>query len=402
MRALRLCVIVVAAWAIGSACGRVSFEDRDAAAGSGVDAAPAWPSIGLAVDTGATADVVAIRSAHAADGATGLSAFGPEVEGILGPIVAADAVVWSKRLDQLVTGNPGATLPTDVDVVFAVDGAGTIAAVAVPRGPIEHALAVLTFEGLTTEYVATWGAPAGSVVHPYVDLDRRSNLLATFLFGIYVQEVNAGRISGGLAVVCSSYGCNWGTVVPEFDLLRFRIYNGFGDTVAVYLSVLFALQPQTMWGCGCPFDGIAFSASPWAPMFGALNQQWNPKPDPQADGSATRSFRITPANTPRASYLMALAFGDNQNMGSIALDGASVSQFANYMPMYQYHRVAGALPSTVTMQFTNNWSTGKVELRLAVIGTTLAFDQLAETPSAPSGDNNPAPIALELRPGWTE
>lgn len=391
--------------AVGSACGRLGFEEARAGGDAAdVDAAeaPLWPSIALAIDTGSTPDLVAIAAAHASDGATGFASFGPEVAGVLGPIVAADAVLWSKPLDQVFTGNPWDTLPSDVDVVFALDGSGTLAAMAIPRGSTEHALAVLTAEGLTTESVASWGTTAGAVVHPYLGLDRRSNVLATFLLSLYIGEVNAGRIAGGLPVACSSYGCGWGQVVPGFEQLRFRLYNGFADPVAVSLSVLFALQPQTQWGCGCPFDGVAFSASPWAGMYGALNQRWNPKSNPQLDGPVTRSFAIQPAAS-RGAFLTAFAYGDNQNSGSIALDGTPASSFMNSMPGgYQYHRAAGTIPATVTMQLTNNWSTSKAEIRIAVIGASLAFDLIAETPSAPTGDNNPSPLSLTLPSGWTE
>jgi hypothetical protein len=400
------CATLVVWAALGSACGRFGFDEERAAAVDAADAvapdAPSWPSIALAVDTGSAPDLVAIASAHASDGAAGFAAFGPEVAGVLGPIVAADAVLWSKRLDQVFTGTPWDTQPSDVDVVFAIDGSGIFAAMAIPLGAPEHALAVLTTAGLTTESVASWGTTAGAVVHPYVVLDRRSNVLATFLLSLYVQEVNGGRIAGGLPVACSSYGCGWGQVVPGFEQLRFRLYNGFTEPVAVFLSVLFALQPQTQWGCGCPFDGVAFSASPWAAMYGALNQRWNPKSDPQVDGPVTRSFAIQPA-TSRGTFLTAFASGDNQNSGSIALDGTTASQFVNSMPGgYQYHRAAGPIPATVNMQLTNNWSTSKAEIRIAVIGTWLAFDLIAETPTAPTGDNNPSPLSLSLPPGWTE
>ena len=90
--------------------------------------------------------------------------------------------------------------------VASADGAFQLGA----SGPAADVLSVLTKDGLSNE--ATWGAPMGAddaPLHPALQLDARSNLLATLIRTEYVRLHGAGYVDGGPERRVSSIGVKY-------------------------------------------------------------------------------------------------------------------------------------------------------------------------------------------------
>jgi hypothetical protein len=373
--------------------------------------ASAGPPLVVTVETGATPDLDGVLALHAADGAARISSLagGVPLPGDLGSIFATeldrvlggDAVVWQRDAQELGDG-AYAALPADVRVVFVVGANGTLAVGAYATHEPQHVTLALTNGGLTSANTATWGTPIPSgaeIVHPLLTLDPRANLLAEQAYHLYRDLGQRALIAGGPAVVCSSYGCSDGQVVPGFDRLRFRLYSGFDTDLVQLVSAVVMTQGDTRWSCGCAADGIAFADGPWASLDTALNGAWNPKAHDTDDGAGLRSLALAYA-TGATGCVTAASGGDNGNSGAVTLDGVTVAQFANCCAAAAYHSCS-ALPRQISLQLDNSWSTATSAARMVVIGDSPTWSQLTESPTG-GLDGNPPPRAWTIKPGWND
>lgn len=311
------------------------------------------------------------------------------------------AVVWSRPL--LSTEKEAwTTLPESVHLTFGISQDGILLVAAASDNP-EDVLSVLTSGGIEGHHTATFGYPISAeqkLTHHLLDLDQRANLLAEFGFRAYLQLHQSGSVSDGLSPVCSTYGCDRGMVIPGYDQLPCRLFNGFGQNIAVLQSAVFASQSDTRWACGCPFDGIAFKDGPWARLEEALNRAWNPKESDTTDGPASRRFELTHGKVD-GSYISAYADGDNSNSGTVTLDGKVVSQFAGWDDASHLYRQNSIMPESVELELDNSWSVSSAVFRIAVLGDTPTVHNNTESPTG-GLDSNPEPQTWIIHAGWNE
>jgi len=271
------------------------------------------------------------------------------------------------------------------------------------EGDAEAVLSVLTQKGIST--AATWGYSVAKddVIHPDLNLDIRTNALASSLYENFVAFMDtAGMITSSnklKLVYAKPYGKERGKAVLNFEDLEFGLQNKMGSKIKVLSSALIMRQMDTRWACrGCPFNGIAFRNGPNAEIHHALNKKWNPKATDETNGSGTRSFNLQVAG--KKIFYTARVDGDNRNSGEISIDNSVVEAFSNWDADNHIYTRADHAPSSVKMRLNNNWSVSEATFRIAVLDGDITFSNKAQTPVT-GMSKNPSPLVLTINTGWT-
>jgi uncharacterized repeat protein (TIGR01451 family) len=331
------------------------------------------------VETGAQVDIAATAS-HMSGTSNGLFA------------------TWTKTLNTYQSSDWWTTFP-NVTLRFAMTATGDFYVGA--EGDSESVLSVLTDGGISTS--ATWGysVQAGDLVSPWLKLDARANLLAQVLQSEYKTLVEGNVITSGgpQLVYAQPHGSQHGYALLGFEDLPFSLKNQLGAPIKVLASLLYMYQSDTVLASGSPYDGTAATQWPSWQLYNAYNQKWNPKPADTTNGSGSRSFTLSASGT--KMYYSVRADGDNNNSGSVILDGTTVSSFSNWDSASHTYRQAGVAPSSIVMNLTNNWSGGQAYFRIAVLEGSLSVSNESESPTG-GLSNNPSPLVWTVPTGWNE
>lgn len=105
-----------------------------------------------------------------------------------------------------------------------------------------------------------------------------------------------------------------------------------------------------------------------------------------------------------ASAVETSAYGDNQNIVEVFLDGNSTGRQVEFG--YIFRLFPGMTPTTVNLTAISHWSqVGAIYTGAFVADsvTTVSYSESRDGTTNPSDsfDQNPAPIAYEVSPGWT-
>ncbi len=307
--------------------------------------------------------------------------------------------VWSKSLNTFQSGGYWSSFP-NVTIRFALTSTGEFY-IGV-EGSDSDVLSVFTEGGINDGMSATWGYPMtdqSEILHGLLDKDIRSSLLTNIMYDELMSIDQKGYATGGPKLVYAKpYGESTGKTLLGFTDLSFSLDNRLGNTITVLTSALFESQSTTQWACGCAVDGIAFKDGPIWPMYNALNHKWNPKKADTDVGGTERSFDLSISNQ-NAIFFTARANGDNGNSGSVDLDGKQVSSFSNCCTNSAY-RKGGETFGTVDLKLENDWSQSYSYLRLAILGGSLSYSNLKESPTG-GMSGNPDPIVYKVDKGWT-
>ncbi|KAA0013980.1 MAG: hypothetical protein FE041_02435, partial [Thermoplasmata archaeon] len=289
------------------------------------------------------------------------------------------------------------TFPDDVIIRFAINEQGEFYAGAI--GPDADVLAVLTDGGINTW--GTWGYPIPDdkeINSPFLQLDERANLLASMLYNEYMIIAEKGYRDGGPQLVYSPYGPSDGKALLWFDELYFELINKFNKPITVILTALYMRQSDTAWSGG-PHAGVQFKDGPNWPFYNALNHKWNPKAHDTDDGDGYRWLTLNYDNV-EASYVSARADGDNANSGYVKLDGTTVTSFSNWDSLAHAYRTSNIYPEDIELYLSNDWSVSIAYFRMAVLGGSVSYSNVAESPTG-GMDGNPEPLVWVIPPSVT-
>ena len=273
-------------------------------------------------------------------------------------------MVWEKDLSTYWRDAPS------IEVRFAIDTVGNFYVGAI---------------GNDQEVLSTLAAPTWSIWPQFGFLEPKNHITSLFhiLIKEYARLVNAGLVSGELPVVSGGHPDIRGPKLAEWYSIDSRIYNAFPQSVFIVYSAVSVNDPGT--------DG---GMDPW---FTQINDRWWPYASGNDDGSAERSFSVQYQNA-ISSFVVAMAGNDNGNGTSVALDGEVVVSRPGSSGGNQYLE-SGIRPSRVTLNTNKVWSVATASISIVAVADGIQTSDFSVTPDG-GPLSNPAPLILELKPGW--
>lgn len=225
--------------------------------------------------------------------------------------------VWEKNLNRINNTFPNVLL------LFAINETGDFYIGAM--GDDADVLSLLTEGGITTP--SAWGYPIPEereLTDPWIKLDDKANMLASFLGGYILKFKEKGYMKGGLEMAYSIYGpdpfeIEQGKIILDLDRLNFRLINRFDKPITILFTGIYIYHADSEYCCGRLFDTPFYSEVPSWPIQAARHYHWNPRPN---DTSSARSYRKLTLDYEgaEASFVSARVGLDNGNEGYVKFD----------------------------------------------------------------------------------
>lgn len=323
-------------------------------------------------------------------------------------------IYWDKEIAQLDSvfegrnSNKGFFTGIKLRTLITVDGNMLVGPI---TGSDDEQLKMLVYSSLSNTNDFNGNYLSSSIYGIPKAKDTRNSIKHNFLgFSLRGDKENSYNLNGYYYLYTNGYVTNGPQNYHELYERPFTFYNNYGSAITIANSFLINHQLSL----DLPFRRLRNSL--WSPIGN----------NPYQDINLARSFNISYNGSPEYSAIYIKAYTDNGMASNVTIDNmnspidytdtGTQSGWGSWAVTYNSEEekytvsnngcangsamLVNQYPLHVEMQGNTTWSTFDDEFSIAVVGASMIFSNMNETPS-PGDDGNPAPFTFIIPKGMS-